>query len=552
MTTNYEPIPSPCLLSSMESVANTIRSEFGIDLTRPELFKLLRKNGILGSDNWPTPKYDSGHYFRVQTILKGRFKHLCSALRVFPKGIDLIRKMIMREYKVTPLPFHEEYDEDTKWTSLTMPSTKEIQLQCALNRKAIQRRNRQMKRDKTKDARMLEKKKVNLFAECRDIAEDDNILDMFIKTLSKIGLVGEQKIIKLLYLCLCTRFLPQLVSAVIKGASSTGKSHIVKTILKFFPKSAYHVLTSMSDKALIYSGHSFRNKFLVIHELQGMKTTMLDYFIRALLSEGKINYEATGKGPSTKEGPTGLITTTTEITLHPENETRCLSLEIDDSEEQTKRILKDLAEQAATGRTYCGDEDIKNMAKPWIYFQKWVKLAEHRVLIPFAPAISDLIPPAATRIRRDFSKITDLIKAHAIIHQMNRKTDSKGRIIASFKDYMRVRTLLNDTLSMSADVKVSDQVMEVVGAVADMLETDSQHNSVSMSEIAQTLKVNKSTISRIIKVAVEKGYLVNAESRKGRSAQLSLGDELPTTNGILPKTKEVKRIHQQMKDEKEI
>jgi hypothetical protein len=40
-----------------------------------------------------------------------------------------------------------------------------------------------------------------------------------------------------------------------------------------------------------------------------------------------------------REGPTGLILTTTRAGLHPENETRMLSLDIDDSPLQTKAIL---------------------------------------------------------------------------------------------------------------------------------------------------------------------------------------------------------------------
>ena len=51
-----------------------------------------------------------------------------------------------------------------------------------------------------------------------------------------------------------------------------------------------------------------------------------------------------GDGPPrtvwiTKKGPTNLLTTTTSISLHAENETRLLSLPSDDSEAQTARVL---------------------------------------------------------------------------------------------------------------------------------------------------------------------------------------------------------------------
>ena len=54
------------------------------------------------------------------------------------------------------------------------------------------------------------------------------------------------------------------------------------------------------------------------------------YLVRSLLSEGKIRYETVGKTENgfqayliEREGPTGLLLTTTALNLHPENETRC-------------------------------------------------------------------------------------------------------------------------------------------------------------------------------------------------------------------------------------
>ena len=49
-----------------------------------------------------------------------------------------------------------------------------------------------------------------------------------------------------------------------------------------------------------------------------------------------------------REGPTGLITTTTAVGLHPENETRLLSVNVTDTPEQTKQIM--LAQANQQGR----------------------------------------------------------------------------------------------------------------------------------------------------------------------------------------------------------
>ena len=91
----------------------------------------------------------------------------------------------------------------------------------------------------------------------------------------------------------------------------------------------------------------------------------LSYLMRSLLSEGRISYdtvEVTEVGIKPKhierEGPTGLITTTTENSLHPENETRYFSVEVDDTPNQTSRVLLATAENINTDNWGDGEEEI--------------------------------------------------------------------------------------------------------------------------------------------------------------------------------------------------
>ena len=122
--------------------------------------------------------------------------------------------------------------------------------------------------------------------------------------------------------------------------------------------------------------------------------------------------------------------------LHAENETRMISLEIDDSEEQTKRVL---AKQAKTlGRNVRPDDDI------YLHWQGFQRLLRDRffrnVDVPFADALAALIPPRAVRLRRDYPQIIACIKAHALIHVGLRDTNESGELIADLeRDYL-IRT----------------------------------------------------------------------------------------------------------------
>jgi len=58
--------------------------------------------------------------------------------------------------------------------------------------------------------------------QCRELAEAANILALVTATVRRAGLVGEERVVKLLFLVLITRFLPRPASVVIKGPSSGG------------------------------------------------------------------------------------------------------------------------------------------------------------------------------------------------------------------------------------------------------------------------------------------------------------------------------------------
>jgi hypothetical protein len=112
-------------------------------------------------------------------------------------------------------------------------------------------------------------------------------------------------------------------------------------VLSSFPPEASYFLTAMSEKALAYGDEPLDHRIHVIHEADGASGEMQSMLLRVLLSEGRVRYETIEKTAVrlkprriVREGPTGLITTTTKITLHPENETRPFSITITDKPER--------------------------------------------------------------------------------------------------------------------------------------------------------------------------------------------------------------------------
>ena len=367
-------------------------------------------------------------------------------------------------------------------------------------------------------------------ANCQDLAKGRNILDAFARDLTRTGFAGEERAAKLLYLVLTSRLLDRPVSVAVKGPSSAGKSYLVQQVLRFFPEHAYYALTAMSERALAYSQEPLVHRFLVIYEAEGLQGGIASYLLRSLLTEGRLRYvtvEGTPEGPREKvierEGPTGLITTTTAIRLHPENETRLFSIPVTDTPEQTRRILLAQAE----------DPDETLDLTSWHKLQVCLEAGDRRVTIPFGHALADAIPPVDVRLRRDIPAVLNLIKAHALLHQWARERDDRGRVIATLRDYEAVRELVADLLAEGLERAVSSTIRETVDVVKQVL--DAGASDVSVLAVADVLGIDKSSASRRVRQAITSGYLRNLQEGHGRQCRLVLGAPLPEDIEILPR-----------------
>lgn len=353
-----------------------------------------------------------------------------------------------------------------------------------------------------------------------------------------------------MYLCVTTRFFLDPVSVVVKGDSSGGKSYTTGGVLKFFPPDACIDLTSMSEKALIYAEKSFEHRFLWIYEAAGLENPSVRYMIRTLLSEGRIKYLVTGNTAGgrasktiEKEGPTGLILTTTLKFMGEDQENRLLSIPINVSPNQTRQILVGQAEEAEGELSPSdpgGDEGKVNLSA-WHEFQEWLRQSDQRVVIPYAKALVELINPVVLRIRRDFTKVCNLIRAHALLHQLNRDRNPAGKLIAKLTDYSLVYKLIHGPLQLAHETAIPQHIRDLVEAINKASEAP-DFQGISGKGLTQILLIHKSNVSRGVKEALEKGFIRNREDRRGRPAKYVPDNPLPSNLDILPSPQELKAV----------
>jgi hypothetical protein len=202
---------------------------------------------------------------------------------------------------------------------------------------------------------------------------------------------------------------------------------------------------------------------------------------------------------------------------------RVFSVQAEDSPGLTREVLKTLAKE---------DAEPPDMGR-WHALQTWLAAGETRVVIPYAEALAENVPPAAVRLRRDFGSILNLIHAYALLYRARRRRDDKGRITATLEDYAVVRDLVFKTLSEGVGASVPEIVRETVQAVDDLggrLEDD----AVTIKAVGKKLGLDYSATHRRVSLALDGGYLQNLEDRPKRPAKLTVGDPLPEDEEILP------------------
>ena len=333
----------------------------------------------------------------------------------------------------------------------------------------------------------------------------------------RLGVVGEKTSVLLLILALTSRLLGQVISVIVKGDSSGGKSYLLKRCLELFPEDAYYEYTSMSNKALIYTDKNFSHKFIIFYEFKGQENDEINHLIRTLQSEHRLKYEYTTKVDGEfktisidKAGPTGFITTTTKLRIFDENETRVFSLFVDESAEQTRRVCQRIGSEYEAGDNNVLEAEVER----WKDLQQSLK--PYKVRIPYATWLSQNVPHRNLRMRRDFERILLCISACALLHQNQRKTfqeNGHNFLEASLTDYFLVKEALEPSLvktyrtispNQERLIKIINELYLERGSTRESQEVK---EGVPINEVILRMGRPRSTVQRWLKSVIEMGQI---------------------------------------------
>jgi hypothetical protein len=279
--------------------------------------------------------------------------------------------------------------------------------------------------------------------------------------------------------------------------------------LKLYPKSAYHLITSGSDKSLYNIDGGLKHKALILAEALALESNgrgdnELAYSIRSLVSEGGLKYQYTGWKGKEKvtivkkmEGPTSLLTTTIKGKLEDQLEDRLITMHPNTSTGQTQNIIERTAE-LASGNFETVDE---KTISAWKLFNQSLVPAE--VVIPYSKDIASFVGHnryLPISVRRAFKRVLSAVKTIALLYQEQRCRDHLGRVIAEFSDYSIAVQLINDSFmeSIGEGKRYTDDRIQII----------EKHGMIAPKDLAEVAGVSGAAISQWMKPLISKGVLM--------------------------------------------
>jgi hypothetical protein len=311
----------------------------------------------------------------------------------------------------------------------------------------------------------------------------------------RVGLVGEPSNALVGYLACISRKLGSPLAVLIQSTSAAGKSLLMDTVLALVPPEDRVHYSAMTGQSLFYLGETdLKHRILAIAEEEGVRQAA--YALKVLQSQGELTIASTGKDPATGmlvtqqyrvEGPVMLFLTTTAIDVDEELVNRCLVLTINESREQTRRILA----RQRSGRTLAGLVATNEAESIRQRHQNAQRLLRPLAVVnPYAEDLTFL--DDRTRMRRDHAKYLTLIEAITLLRQRQREIKTlrqAGAVIeyveVTLADIALANRLAHEVLGRSLD-ELPPQTRRVLGLIEAFVTERMQHSAILRADVRFT------------------------------------------------------------------
>jgi DNA primase len=356
-----------------------------------------------------------------------------------------------------------------------------------------------------------------LAEEARAFGAAPDFYERMNEKLGATGIVGEEEARFLLFAIATSYMQEKPLHALIQGSSGSGKTLLLRGIMGLLPEEKGKVYTRITEKSLYHTGSKLRHTAIAIEDWDGLPPEV-QYIFREFQTGGGLSSLSTVKDKSgdsdSKDivavGPIASMMCTTAGSIYEDNMSRCFLVAVDESEEQTKRILE---YQNARRR---GDTDKKTEEAAKDFIRNFVEILEPcEVVNPYAGKVN--LPERAHKIRRLNELYLVFVEQISWLHQFQREKDEKGRLIVTIEDLKLACRLLFETIILKVDELDGALRMFFEELKSYVLRQGNKDYAFTQREIRQALNFTKVRLHNYLQELLELEYIqiIGGHANKG-------------------------------------
>lgn len=344
------------------------------------------------------------------------------------------------------------------------------------------------------------------------------LLENINKLLEQNGIVGEEQNRMVLFVLASSYKMPYLMHAIVQGSSGEGKSHLINGIAQCMPQEDVMNMTRITSKSLYhYRDKELINKLIVIQDFDGLDEEA-QYAFREMqsakfLTSSTVVKDIFGNNRGRikqVQAHFASMTTTTKAEVYYDNMSRSVILGVDESQAQTMRII------AIQNKKLAGKGNNENELQATQLLRNAMRvLKSYEVINPFADKL--ILPLEAKMLRRLNSQFQNFVSQITILHQYQRKTDSKGRLIATKEDVKSAVDIFFSAIIIKVDEldKSTRQFFENLKGYVKSQKNGTTHRFTNR-EIRQKLNISKTSSFRYMLLLQELEYIQAIEGSVNR------------------------------------
>ena len=367
---------------------------------------------------------------------------------------------------------------------------------------------------------------------CIGFLSAPNLLHRFNELIGQAGVVGEERNRLFLFVIATSYKMPDTLHALIQGSSGSGKTHLLIKISSLIPEEEVKRFTRVTDSSFYnYGQYDLQHKLICLEDFDGMREEAQLAF-RELQSREMLSSSTSGKDEQGNirafekvvYGPIASLCCTTRGQVYEDNMSRCFLIAVDESREQTSRIITHQNQRAS------GKLKEEETAQTISFMQHCLRMLKpYPVINPYADRVS--LPPEAHKIRRLNDLYQSFVRQVTLLNQYRRKQDSQGRLISEKEDLQTAADIMFESILLKVDELdgslrhfYEELKQYVQGKAADHADS----YAFTQREVRQALRISKSQLQRFLYElrGLEYIQLVGGHLNKGYHYKITYWDSL--------------------------